>query len=161
MSYKEKYEAALERARKELLPCDSLECDTAKNILAVFPELAESKSEKIMRTLIEFFGKYPDQEWKEGLLCKDVVDWIEGQKDVINANDILTTFHNYVEQEWNLSETPRVKEELDRCFGRLFRLPWTKESRMTIPDLLTCAAHFYALGKSEREEEERKLNGEN
>lgn len=38
--YKKKYEDALERAKEELQHCGSQDCDAAKQIFRLFPELA-------------------------------------------------------------------------------------------------------------------------
>lgn len=45
MDYKEKYEQALERAQKELQTCGSTDCDAAKQIFRLFPELKEDEDE--------------------------------------------------------------------------------------------------------------------
>ena len=43
-----------------------------------FPEIAESKNDKIRKRLIEYFGD--DGEWSNGISYKEVRDWIEKQK---------------------------------------------------------------------------------
>ena len=52
MNYKEKYEKALERAKKELGACGSQDCDAARQIFRLFPELKEAEDERIRKELI-------------------------------------------------------------------------------------------------------------
>jgi hypothetical protein len=44
-TYEKKYKEALERAKKELGTCGSYDCDAARQIFRLFPELKESKVE--------------------------------------------------------------------------------------------------------------------
>lgn len=53
MDYEQKYKNALERAKKELSVCGSQDCDAARQIFRLFPELAESEDERIRKELID------------------------------------------------------------------------------------------------------------
>ena len=46
MNYEEKYKQALDRAKKELNICGSQDCDAARQIFRLFPELKESEDEQ-------------------------------------------------------------------------------------------------------------------
>jgi hypothetical protein len=75
MDYKEKYELALERARK------LYERGTITESLGhVFPELCESEDERIRKMLIEFFGKGAENNSStNGISDKDILSWLEKQ----------------------------------------------------------------------------------
>ena len=77
MNYKEKYEHALEMARNELATCGSMDCDAARQIFRLFPELAESEDEKVRKELIDFVKSrltgFPEYE--------RYIAWLEKQKD--------------------------------------------------------------------------------
>lgn len=70
MDYEKEYKAALERA-KEFMSVrgvspyeDALEC--AKELSeTIFPQLAESKDEKIRKELIKIVSKFQPEVWKE------------------------------------------------------------------------------------------------
>ena len=51
-NYKQKYEKALEIAKSELESCGSLDCDAAKQIFRLFPELKKSEDERIRKNAI-------------------------------------------------------------------------------------------------------------
>lgn len=79
------YYEALERAQKELAACGSMDCDAARQIFRLFPQLRESEDKKI----IQFFAELatdacggPGQEYYEelGLNYDKVMAWLEKQK---------------------------------------------------------------------------------
>jgi hypothetical protein len=86
IDYKEKYEQAMERAR-QFFKKPYLE-DSAGIVGYIFPELAESKDERIRKRLVEYFEGYYDGfatdrnhvnvHW-EGLEVKEVLAWLEKQ----------------------------------------------------------------------------------
>ena len=49
-----RYDEALNRAKKELDTCGSQDCDAARQIFRLFPELKESEDEKIKNEIIKF-----------------------------------------------------------------------------------------------------------
>ena len=82
-NYKEKYEAALERAKDNYNAADSanINVNSFKNtLISLFPELAESEDEKIRKALIFHFQD-------DGCLCNkagnipntDILAWLEKQ----------------------------------------------------------------------------------
>ena len=85
MDYKEKYENALEKAKKELNVCGSMDCDAAKQIFRFFPELKESEDEIIREWCISHFKECinvtkDNDEYKEYLSNK-VIAWLEKQSE--------------------------------------------------------------------------------
>lgn len=96
MTVKEKaqrYDEALEKAKKELQVCGSANCDASKQIFRFFPELKEKESEgeKIRETLIRFFkDNYPNEvEMYDGTVTVGkALAWLQdtfSKKDVDDA----------------------------------------------------------------------------
>jgi len=79
--YEEKYKRTLEKARKELQACGSLDCDAARQIFRFFPELAESEDEKIKKLLIEAVIQVLQDQYcsNRGISKEKVVAWLEKQ----------------------------------------------------------------------------------
>lgn len=98
MDYKEKYQKALERAKKGL-PIDE-----------VFPELKESDDERIRKELISFVNKYYGEETK-----KEVLAYLERQKEYVSDNfdDVWTTE--------DCTEIIEAGEKLSPRFKELFK----------------------------------------
>lgn len=70
MDYKEKLKLA-----KEALESGSYDKETIEYI---FPELAESKDERVRNKLIEFFkGYFPDKEWWGNITQRDILTWLK------------------------------------------------------------------------------------
>jgi len=79
--YKQKYEEALSQAEKELKCCGSLDCDAARQIFRLFPELKESEDD-IMRKMAIHAVYSPEAQsciksW--GINPSDVIAWLERQ----------------------------------------------------------------------------------
>jgi len=116
MDYKEKYVQALERAR-QFSEKPYLE-DSAGIVEYIFPELSESKDERIRKRLAEYFEGYYDRfatdrnhvnvHW-EGLEVKEILAWLEKQGEqkpadkkelkkivvpIFNIGDIIAKKHN-------------------------------------------------------------------
>lgn len=75
MDYKEKLEKA-----KELYP--TANADQRYVLESLFPELKESKDEKIRKTLLESFEyqikeSHPDKEWVCGIKLKEIIAWLK------------------------------------------------------------------------------------
>lgn len=94
MDYKEKYDAALERARKELQEFKNKDCDdttrrTVINIVRnLFPELLmESEDERIRKGIIRNLQYLMDKS--EGFVKEDLqerIAWLEKQKEFVSAD---------------------------------------------------------------------------
>ena len=72
MTYEEKYKQALKVAKKELQACGDLDCDAARQIFRLFPELKEDEDEKIRKELIEFVKS-------RGGFKQEYITWLEKQ----------------------------------------------------------------------------------
>jgi len=73
-----RYDEAIDKAKKELDACGSQDCDAARQIFRLFPELNVSKDERIRKRLIFDFKVLGKTEWG-GLEVKDIVAWLEKQ----------------------------------------------------------------------------------
>ena len=62
--YEERYNKALESAKRELESCGTLDCDAAKQIFRIFPELAENEDERISREITKFLVDYYNGEYE-------------------------------------------------------------------------------------------------
>lgn len=67
----ERYKAKQEYASK----------DVREFMESIFPELAESKDERIRKRLLKLFKEHHTEEWY-GLNVKDVITWLEKHKDI-------------------------------------------------------------------------------
>lgn len=92
------YDEALERARKELQACGSSDCNAARQIFRFFPELSESKDERIRKNLIELLLDTPSQDIiSHHLGLNEVLAWLEKQgeakqkvKQKFEIGDLIT-----------------------------------------------------------------------
>lgn len=86
------YDEAIKQAEKELATCGDMNCDAARQIFRLFPELVESEDERIRKEIIDFLelphpqfvGKRDHREewiaWLEKQGEKNIV-WSEEDKD--------------------------------------------------------------------------------
>ena len=87
MDYKEKYEMALERARKnyetaqKLSDSSRLTIDCFMDTLtSIFPELQDTEDEKWIKWLINHLKGYINQtNERYGEVCKEAIAWLEKQ----------------------------------------------------------------------------------
>ena len=89
----QRYDEALEMARKELLTCGSTDCEAARQIYRFFPELKESEDEKIRKELLDYCKnkaeKYPnDPKYKN---ISAWIAWLEkrGEQPRYSIGDVL------------------------------------------------------------------------
>lgn len=82
MNYKQKYKAALERARM-INNGEDVDIKAGTTTCEyIFPELKKSKDEKIREMLIKFFSNGLDYASStNGIPDKDIVVWLEKQKE--------------------------------------------------------------------------------
>ena len=88
MDYKKKYKEALERAKKELNACGSQDCDAARQIFRLFPELA-SEDEKIISTIRKALESKVE-DLGNGVTRTECLAWLEKQGEQ-NSNYIRIT----------------------------------------------------------------------
>ena len=95
MDYEKKYNEALERAR------ELSKTITGANYEYIFPELKESKNERIKRVLVDYFKRYKGQEERGGstMFCG------------IPTDDILTWFEKQGKNNTGISEVTKQKLE--------------------------------------------------
>lgn len=76
------YDEAVERAKKELNTCGSQDCDAARQIFRLFPELAESEDEEIRKAIIAYFKRnpYANIDDDAGIGTREAIAWLEKQK---------------------------------------------------------------------------------
>lgn len=89
------YDRAVEQAEKEILACGSLNCDAARQIFRLFPDLKESEDERIRKTLIEELSACNTiGELKFSLPAptrEECIAWLERQKEPsMSAVTVLT-----------------------------------------------------------------------
>lgn len=77
------YDEALKQVKKELAACGSMNCDAARLIFRLFPQLRESEDERIRKALIQEFKEKVQKsfEWKDGIPNNAVLAWLEKQKE--------------------------------------------------------------------------------
>ena len=112
--YKKKYEEVIKRAKEELKVCGSLDCDAAKQILRLFPELKESEDEKIRKELIQYLKDYPNLP--NGNCCRDdFFSWLEKQGEHANFRNKIQIGDKVTRNEdgvlVNLSQLNRVAKK--------------------------------------------------
>lgn len=76
MNYENKYNEALEKARRKIE--NSRNIEMVSFIEDAFSELKESKDEKIRKELIKWMNDFPDMTWR----CfnkEDIIAWLEKQ----------------------------------------------------------------------------------
>lgn len=89
--YKEKYNVALEKARKELATCGSLDCDAARQIFRLFPQLRESKDERIREELIGHCKDLVRMNRDDKVMLsiyKPWLAWLEKQKESLHVPEM-------------------------------------------------------------------------
>ena len=106
------YDEVLERAKKELNICGSQDCDAARQIFRLFPELAESEDERIMKDIIDFINRVYE---RQALIITDEerdnwIAWLEKQGErVDNTNKVEPKFKvKYAGSEYNVFETKNI-----------------------------------------------------
>ena len=75
------YDEALEQAQKELAACGSINCDAARQIFRLFPQLRESEDERIRKRLVGVV-KYFRSRGKDQQICEECLAYLEKQKDL-------------------------------------------------------------------------------
>ena len=115
MDYEKKYKVTLERAR-EALNDGTISSNTIAYLQNIFPELKESKDEKIRKALIRFHKSTIDID---GIKGDDILTWLEKQGEQKSATiDIDKMVDNYANNK------ERGNEEFGKpvpCMIRAYR----------------------------------------
>ena len=94
MNYEQKYKEALEQAKQELEACGSLDCDAARQIFRLFPELQSIKNEKIKTNIIKLLRFVRDIHHQYSDECNEAIEWLKKQ-----SNDITCLEDNWIREE--------------------------------------------------------------
>ena len=82
------YDKALKAANNELKCCGTFDCDAARQIFRLFPELEESEDERMSRELIAYFKNNSVYIKWSGLDVKKVIEWLEKQGQTFTKKDV-------------------------------------------------------------------------
>ncbi len=90
------YDEAIERAEK----ATRAGSDTAMDIVQyIFPQLAESKEEKIRKEMLAFFKNfYETGTWNAISDCKEWITYLEKQKDASKAIEAIDRIDKYIDE---------------------------------------------------------------
>lgn len=92
-NYEKKYKEALEWMR-DLYP--SLEGSVKEDAEYFFPELKESKGERIKKAIMHILTEnYTDAAVIEGVEIAEIVAWLEEQGKQLNPNDVIAWLRSY------------------------------------------------------------------
>lgn len=116
MNYEEKYKQALERAMKLYEQGTITEC-----LGWVFPEIKESKDERIRKTLIAFFRDWERTKshcWNVNVT--DVIAWLEKQGHMLSPDKVVEWIERNEPKFWESPCNPDViieqfKEDFGLC----------------------------------------------
>ncbi len=144
-NYKEKYEAVIERAKKELEAYTSQDCEGAKQIVRIFPELKESEDERIRKAIIEFFQLQEDNTTYSFISKKDILAWLEkqGNKTIVTPQwmiDFLDEHRRHFGTPMDYDERKEVDEKL-LCIKEWLEKPgeqksiWSEENNCYFDDI--------------------------
>lgn len=117
MTIEEKYYEALERASK--LRVQNPFYTVSQMMEHVFPELKESKNERIRKEIIDYI--------KIGTYKKDWIDWLENQDEkklkwCVEDKAIIEDIIGYFQSERNLTTDEEYITELDKYCELLQRI---------------------------------------
>lgn len=138
MTTKEKakaYDDALKQAKKELNTCGSLDCDAARQIFRFFPQLRESKNERVRNGLIgvvsDIVGGWPFEKHK--ITKKEAITYLEKQKEQsMSAIEAVDRIDKYIDE--HLANAHDMK--IDWLNNRLKSLRPQPQQNMSISFML-------------------------
>ena len=101
--YEKLYNEALERAKEELAACGSMDCDAARQIFRLFPQLRESEDERIRKEMIEFIQWSEDRgttrhDFHQAKRPAEWIAWLEKQKDASKAIEAVDRIDKYIDE---------------------------------------------------------------
>lgn len=148
-NYKQKYEAAIKQAKKELEACGSLDCDAARQIFRLFPELAESEDERIRKEII----CYLDREITLSNFGGDIAafkKWIAWLKKQSERNDFASKSATEAIKEEKIDNSNKVEPRfkvgdwiIHKESGNLHQIIKCCNNIITL-DNFTCFSDFWA-----------------
>lgn len=78
----------------------------------IFPELKESKDEKIKKDVMEWFEEFPDEIWR-GHYKKDIIAWLEKQGTSYTKKDVDDVY---------LKGVTDIKKELEKQYEETYQI---------------------------------------
>ena len=148
-TFEKKYNEALEQAKKELAACGSMDCDAARLIFRLFPQLHESEDERIRKVIYklmlglrkEIFTTADKSVTKEKVLA-----WLERQKEQKPAEwseDFIDEVWTYLNAYRNLldgTDKQEIANSIWKACDKLKSLrpvkqEWTEEDEMLMDEL--------------------------
>ncbi len=123
MNNEQKYNKALEQAKRELSTCGSMDCDAARLIFRLFPQLAESEEERIRWWLRSYFGTI-GKNWlfDNDMPLNSILAWLEKQKEQEPITDSV-----------KFEEGFKAGREFER---REQKPSWSEEDAETLYDII-------------------------
>ena len=127
-----RYDEVIERVRKELQACGSVDCDAAKQIFRFFPELKESEDEgmvKFIKNQLFNIKKTITENYELDAKLTKAINWLEkqGEQNLDTDFSNLRTWKYIVDAVWTEKEgigqyldspfTEEVAKKLQKRFG--------------------------------------------
>ena len=104
MDYEQKYKEALGRAKGELRVCGSQDCDAARQIFRIFPELKDSEEEKIRKAIICGMNALKNNQKKKtfaDIPLDDCIAWLEKQGHMLHPDRVIEWLECEAFQGWS------------------------------------------------------------
>lgn len=98
--YEERYNKALESAKRELESCRTLDCAAARQIFRLFPELKESEDEQHRKWILEYLYdglRKSDEQFKDHF--RAAIAWLEKQGEQKQIEEYVVPDTSIIEAE--------------------------------------------------------------
>ena len=121
IDYEKKYKEALEQAKKELMACGNMDCDAARLIFRLFPQLRESEDDRIRKFICGIIDNLEPKDFV-GVKKMDVLRWLEKQKEPENVSATTMSPSCWAEEpSLQKEQKPRIlngslEEEIKRYY---------------------------------------------
>lgn len=122
------YDEALERAKKYNI--DDAHAYQGTIVKLIFPELRESKDEKIRKALIQEFKEKVQKsfEWKDGIPNNAVLNWLEKQKEPLPIPDkfsgLKSLMLQYLQSAANRKDDAEIESDTDLWGRKILDYVW-------------------------------------
>lgn len=127
----QRYNEAIEMAKKELQACGTQDCDAAKQVFRLFPELKESEDKRIKKCIIDTLKNYHHLISTGGVTKEDMLAWLEKQGENVSLpkftfDDVLA-LQCCMETTKKIQEDKELYEQLQSLHDRLHDAYWLKK----------------------------------
>lgn len=148
------YDEALEQAQKELAACGSINCDAARQIFRLFPQLRESEDERIRKILIRIVkgacDKYGIKYKGDEITEEKLIAYLEKQKDHFRddtkkvekqdysgLNDLERAIHRgFLSAGGKNVPVTIIKETAKECLEQMKPAEWSEEDETRLTNIL-------------------------